>query len=318
MVDQNHIDGQDGKGPDSEEEHGGPAEPGVDGAPEEQACPENHRQNGLAEADSRGRDALHQELARVVNIALEQERRLESPQPQDGVDRQPGWGEEEHAAAGGHAPVAPQLHAGPLLAPPGEIGRPLSWHFRDAVAVQAQRDEIQQAVEEEGRPAEPVPQQARECRPDSEHPSERHELEERHDAATELLVVSSLRGNEAQRRRDRGGGGAAFEQAREEENRHHRRQARHEDGDRPEDRSDQHDHLAAVAVRQDAEGDSPSQFGCVEAAVQDGDVARPRAGTAGQVVDQEDQHAARDGRANAQHERGHEHGADRAIHWQIA
>jgi len=54
-------------------------------------------------------------------------------------------------------------------------------------------------------PAEGVPEVAGQKRSDGQHPSERDELEERDDAASQLLVVRSLGGDEAEGGRDRGG-----------------------------------------------------------------------------------------------------------------
>ena len=81
--------------------------------------------------------------------------------------------------------------------------RRIARHLVNAVRVQAQRHGVEDAVQEERRAAECVPQDAGQGRADGQHAAQRDELEERDDPTAEPLVVGGLGGDEAERRRDR-------------------------------------------------------------------------------------------------------------------
>ena len=119
--------------------------------------------------------------------------------------------------------------------------------------------------------------------------------------------MGSFRSDEAKGRWNRGRCGSAFEQPGNEEDRQVGSQSRHEHGHPAKDGTQEHDHLAAVAIREYAEDDRPGQLRGVETTRQERVCGRTGPAAVGHLVDEVEQQAAGDRRADSQHERTQQH-----------
>ena len=203
-------------------------------APVEQAGEEQQPADGQADGHLPRLEAAHQRLVRELRLGLadELEQRLAREQAERRVDGDPGRGEEPDVAAlAGSAGSAAAPPRGRGRAPAGSGSASLG----DAVAVDEERDEIDERVREEriGPSAwnsEPADDEAR------HQPGERRRLEAGDRLAPQQLVAGGGEGDEAEDRRDGGRRRGALEQAGEPDDRQAHRERGDDHGDRAERR----------------------------------------------------------------------------------
>ena len=106
VVDRQDVERHRDKGAEPQKQHRRTPESSVDEPPEQKTGAEHDGQNRLAYADGGGGDPLHEELTRIGHVALEQQRSLERPQPEDRIDSQPGRREQQDLLVGCHSEVS--------------------------------------------------------------------------------------------------------------------------------------------------------------------------------------------------------------------
>ena len=278
--------------------------------------------------DHQRREAAHEQLVLEPRVgrADELEQRLRRVEPERRVQGDPGRREQPDVRAAQQLGVAPPPVRGSVVRPGRDIG------CGDGVAVDRERDEVDDPVREEGGRPEERPRRAGE-REAARETGDRRGLEARRRLAAETLVAGGRHRDEPERRGHARGGRGALEQAREAEQRQAADEHRDRDDDRarqvdlrgdrgeddrdePEQRADLHDAVVAEPVGHEPEGRREDELRGEEERGEDAHDERPDLGPAvgRQVGEEEDEERAGQPGRQAEDERGDRDRPDGPLH----